>query len=174
MHILAAIFGILAALAVWYFRTHSAVRGAEAVGDAIGHAKGAVKRRNFRKKTEGSTLGTVDDPRVAAAVLLVALGFQNGELSEKKEFLIAAMLSDRTGLQGVALEEAMSFSKWVNREIADGNDVVRRFIPLWKAALTQQEQSDLIAMAHAVIEFDGEPGPAQNSMMRRLTDGLSL
>ena len=172
MHVLAAIIGILAALGVWYWRLQLAAKGADAVVDAAGKARGAYNRRKFKAKTEKSVLGDVEDPRVAAAVFLTALGAERGELTEKTEGLIAAMLSDRTHLQGVALEEAMSFALWASGQIKDSSEVVRRFAPLWRESLNTDEQAELLAMATAVAESDGAPEPHQDALVKRLSASL--
>lgn len=173
MHIIGAILGILAAIAVWYYRAQGAARGAEAAIDAAGHLKGAYNRRKFRNKTEGAVLANVDDPATAAAVFLVVLAKEKGRLAGRTETLISALLSDRAGLQGVALEEAMSFADWASEEVADGHDVVRRLLPLWRSQLSADEQADLIDMAN-IVALEGEgAAPRQTALIRRLAEGLT-
>ena len=173
MHIIAAILGVLAAIGVWYFRAQGAARGAEAAMDAAGQIKGAYNRRKFRQKTEGSVLADIDDPASAAAVFLVVLAKEKGPLKPETETLISALLSDRAGLQGVALEEAMSFANWVSDEVADGNDVVRRLLPIWRNELAPEEQADLIDIANRVALEDNGAIEQQTALIRRLAEGLT-
>ena len=173
MHILGAIIGILAAVAVWYFRAQGAARGVDAALDAAGQVKGAYNRRKFRKKTEGSVLSGIEDPASAAAVFLVVLAKEKSRMSGAVETLISAQLSDRAGLQGVALEDAMSFADWVSDEVADGNDVIRRFIPIWRSALSGEEQADLISMSNRIAEAEGGASPGQAALIKRLAEGLA-
>ncbi len=172
MSVIGAIIGILMAAGVWYWRAQTAARGIEAAADAFGTARGAINRRRFRQKTEGSVLADVDGPGEAAAVLLAVIATENGPMSQQTEDMIAAKLSDRAGLQGRALEEAMSFAKWAAGEVADGNDVVRRLLPLWRRSLNDEERMELVAMANDVADADGGAAPVQIALVRRLRDGL--
>ncbi len=173
MHILGIILGILAAAGVWYFRAQGAARGIESAVDAAGHLKGAYNRRKFRNKVEGSVLSNVQDPAEAAAVFLVVLAKEKGTMTSHVESLVSALLSDRAGLQGMALEEAMSFANWVSDEVADGHDVVRKFLPIWRSKLGTAERADLIDMAN-IVALDGYGAiPQQTELIRRLADGLA-
>lgn len=172
MGVIGAILGILMAIGVWYWRAQTAVRGARAAADAIGTARGAYNRRKFRKQSEGSVLANIEGPGEAAAVLLTVIASENGPVSQTTEDLIAAMLSDRAGLQGRALEDAMSFAKWAAEEVADGNDVVRKLLPVWRRSLNEDERLELVAMARTVAEADGQAAPVQLALVKRLSEGL--
>jgi len=67
----------------------------------------------------------------------------------------------------------MAFAGWAAEQVADTNEVVRRFLPLWHSALGQAERQELVGMAWTVARFQGEATDHQATAIRRLSEGLS-
>lgn len=172
MHIIGVLVAVLSALGVWIWRLQRAKDGLDAVADAAGHMKGAYNRHRFREKSKGSILANVDDPAEAAAVFLTCLAAEKRPLTDDDENAISHLLETRAGVRKGALQEAMAFARWASGEVADSNDVVRRFLPLWRRALTMDQRADLVSMATTVCEFGGEAAPVQRALVRRMREGL--
>ena len=153
MHILAMLGAILAGAAIWYWRVRTMHDAGREVFDALGRARGALRRRNFRKKAEGSVLGSVDDPVLAAAIFLFALandaGATLGAEAEIRQQVSAITPADK-------LDEVMAYAAWAADSVIDARDCVRRFKGLWRDTLTPAERSHLVGMALAVR--DAVPG----------------
>jgi uncharacterized tellurite resistance protein B-like protein len=167
MPFLVLLVGAFVGAAVWYFR----MRGPDAVGDvfdAAGHVKGAYNRNKFRRKVEGATLAGIDDPRLAAAIMLVSLAEAGSGLSEAQEKAIVAWLRDDVDYDNPA--EAITFAKWAAREVLDPNEVARRLAPLWRDRLDITEKHELLALVARVVGMQGEPDPGQTVAIRRLRD----
>jgi len=169
MPILVLLAGAIVGAVVWYFR----MRGPAAVGDVIdvaGSAKGAYNRRKFRKKVEASTLASIDDPALAAAVYLVSLAETGPGLGPREEEAIGTWLREVAQYRDPA--EALIFAKWASREVVDVNEVIRRLAPLWRERLTPAQTQDLIAGATALAAIRG-PDLAQTDALRRLRERLT-
>ena len=172
MHILGLILGLISAAFVWYWRFQRAKDAFDAASDAAGRVRGAYNRRKFKKQAEGSVLSNVNDPAAAAAILLVLIAKENGPYSTRKDDFIRSLLTETAGMDEKLLSEAMEFAEWASDQVTDGNDVIRKFSPLWREALTHQQQVDLVAMARGVAEQEGEPHPVADALVRRVRGAL--
>ncbi len=173
MHILLGIITLLGAAAAWYWRAQRAKDMLDAAADGAGRLKGAYNRHKFRKQTEGSVLSGVKDAQTAATIFLVYLAEEKQPLLKEDEIFIAELLTSVTGADQRSLDEAISFAKWVSGEVSDGNDVVRKFLPIWRDQLNFSQRAELIDMATQVSAHHGTPAPVQTALIRRMRDGLT-
>lgn len=170
MHIVGLILAAVAAAGVWYWRAKQASRVADQVIDTAGHLRGAFKRRNFRKKVEGSVLTSVDHPGLAAAILLISIAEGAKGWSDTKQAEIAEWLRDEVQYPDVG--EALAYGRWVSREVVDGNEIVRKLLPVWQQKLTVDQKKELIDEATRVAQMEGGPDHSQTDSLRRLREGL--
>jgi hypothetical protein len=172
MPVLLAILGALGAAAFWYYRIRDLGNAAGQVVDAAQRARGAYRRKQFRKKAESSPIEAVTDPAAAVVAMLVSLANERGSLSAAAEEAIKAEMQHVMGL--VAIEEIFTFSKWVAGHATDPNILSLRFAKLWTENLQPSERADIHEMAKRVVEADGAPNDAQLSALRTLRDRLGL
>lgn len=69
-------------------------------------------------------------------------------------------------------EDALAFAAWASGQVADTNDIVRRFLPVWTRSLEDGPRRDLVGMATVITKLHGEPTDAQAAVVRRLREGL--
>jgi hypothetical protein len=172
MHILIAIVAALGAGAFWYYRLRTIAQVTHEAADGAQRLRGAYRRRRFRKQVESSPFLAVQDPGIAAAVMLVALAMMEGALTPAAEDAIKAEL--RTILNPAACDETFIFACWLAGQATDANDVSLRFSKLWTASLTLDERLHFYAMAKKVTAIAGEPDDAQGQTLARLKDRLGL
>jgi len=170
-----AIFGlflaVLAGAGVWYFRLRMLGDATSEIADLAGRARGAYRRNKFRKLAEGATLAAIDDPALAAAVLLYALANEGPQNLDKSQAEIRAQLSAVVPAED--LEELLSYAQWAARDVVDPRDAVRRFKPLWREKLTADERLHLIGMAEAVVAQSGAGGGSQKLTLEALRGALA-
>jgi uncharacterized tellurite resistance protein B-like protein len=172
MHVLLAVLGVLGAAAFWWYRLKFIGDAAGEIVDAAGWARGAFRRRKFKKRADAATLDSIADPRTAAAVFLVAMATADGPLTAREEAAI------RDAMMGVlAIEkpdEEMIFARWAAADVADLNSLVTRFSKVWNARLEPRERRQLYELAAGMAALDGGPDDIQVSALRRLRDRLGL
>jgi hypothetical protein len=171
MHIIGIIIAILGLVAVWYWRVKMIHEAGQDAADMVGRVRGAYRMRKFKKQAEGSVLNAIDDPALAAAVLLFVLAGEDAVSAYKAPALIK-----KHAAQMVApdkLDELVAYAAWAARDIVDGRDVVRRFKPLWRERLTEAERQDLILMAEDVAALASEPVQAQTLTLEALRAAVS-
>lgn len=171
MGIIGLVVAIVTFIGLWWWRIQRARQAAETMIDLAGKAKGAISRANFKRRTGASVLAGVDSPGVAAATVLYSIAAMKRPVTLSDEDHIDQLLERvcRMGKQERA--DALAFAAWAAVEVADTNEVVRRFMPLW-SPLDEAERKDLIEMALEVSEIGGAPTDAQASSIKRLSQGL--
>lgn len=173
MAIIALVGAIIGGIAFWWMRAQQARGAAETVIDAAGKARGMISRARFRQRAGQSVLAGVDSPGMAAATLLYSLASLRRPVSLTEEDRIDTLLETVCRMNKQDREDAMAFAGWASGQVADTQEIVRRFMPMWTNALHEtQHRQELIDMAISVASAGGEPTDAQAAVIRRLSDGL--
>jgi uncharacterized tellurite resistance protein B-like protein len=171
-----ATLGII--VSVIAFIVFAALRGkrmsdtASNVIDLAASAKGAYSRAKLKGKAQSSVLSGVSDPRTAAATLLYGLAALKGSVTLSDEDRIDAMLEAVCQMPAKERQEAVAFAAWASGEVADPNEIVRQFLPLWLAELAEPQRKQLVDMMLEMAEAVGVPTAAQSATIRRLSEGL--
>jgi len=155
MHILAIVVTALAGAAVWYWRLKILGEAGREAIDFVGRARGAYRMRKFKTAAEGSVLGAIDDPALAATILLFAISGERPTGSQPAEAIVRFEVGDIVAPE--KLDETLAYAEWAARGIADPRDCVRRFTDLWRQALSVEERNDLLEMARNVAGPAPEP-----------------
>lgn len=174
MSAIAIIVGIVLAIGAWWWRVQRARDAASTVIDFASHARGAYNRARFKNKAGASVLSGVSDAGTAAATLMYSLAALKGPVMRQDEEVIDDQLEIVCRLDQRDRDEAISFAAWASAQVADVNEVIRRFKPLWRDALDEKERKQLIDMAIAAAERGGPPNEAQKSSIKRLSEDLLL
>jgi uncharacterized tellurite resistance protein B-like protein len=173
MHIVMLIVAIAGGFGFWWFRLRQSAEAARDVVDAAERARGALRRRRFKAKVEGSTLTAVDDPALAAAIMMAGIAAQKGVApSRKAEDSIRRHLATRIG---VADPDGMtSYAVWAAGQVTDPNSMSRTLAKLWRERLQPAERQELLEMVWSVATVDGPPTDSQVDTLERLRERLEL
>jgi hypothetical protein len=173
---MAAVIGVILAvvggIAFWWWRMQMVRGAAETVIDVAGKAKGMVSRARFKHRAGTSVLAGVDSPGMAAATLVYSLMALKRPVGLADEDKIDGMLERVCWMPKKEREDSLAFAAWASGQVADTNEVVRRFLPLWQDALEGQQRKELVDMALEAAELGGPPTDAQAVAIRRLSEGL--
>lgn len=171
-----AIFGLIAAIiggiAFWWWRAQAVKGAADSVIDAAGKAKGMISRARFKHRAGTSVLAGVDTPGMAAATLLYSIMALRRPVVLADEDKIDGMLETTCRMNKQDRADAMAFAAWASGQVADTNEIVRRFTPLWVNSLDQPQRQELVEMALNAAELGGAPTDAQSVAIRRLSEAL--
>ena len=121
--------------------------------DHVGKVRGAIRRRNFAKRAEASTLAAIEDPAVAAGVLFFAMAAEKDAGTLKCKPLIVEKLS--TIISAEDAEDVAVFCEWAAQSVTDPKDVVRRYTKLWFERLSPAERAELLQIADEIAQIDG-------------------
>lgn len=170
--VIAVIGVIVGGIALWWWRAQQLRGAAESALDVAGKARGMISRARFRQRAGQSVLAGVDSPGMAAATLLYSLASLRRPVALADEQQIDQMLDAICRMSVKEREDALAFAAWASGQVADTNDIVRRFMPIWTSALDAPQRRELVGMATVIAKEHGEPTDAQASVIRRLREGL--
>jgi hypothetical protein len=172
MGVVALVVAIVGGIAFWWWRIQMMRDAAGTVIDAAGKAKGMISRARFRHRAGTSVLAGVDSPGMAAATLLYSLMSLKRPVGLSDQDKIDHLLDTVCRMNKQEREDAMAFAAWASGQVADTNEIIRRFLPLWQSSLQGENRRELVDMALEAAELGGPPTDAQSVAVKRLSEGL--
>ncbi len=177
MQILAAIFAILTLIGLWAWRIRMAKQGLDAVRDATQTVANAPRRLAFRWKASRGQIDLVDDPREAAAIMLVELALARGEaLTPRQSDIIESEIAEHFRMTPAEAEELAAHAAWIAGQTPSPDDVMRKMGRkiVTSPQLGPKEIVDLDAMLVAVSEAEGLPTRKQLALLQVYRDLAGL
>ena len=171
MHIIGLLVGAIFAAAFWYWRFQSVHRAAKDLGDFATTARGKYRRSRFRAKANASTLTAIEDPRAAAAVVLIAAIEAGRPVNDDDEAAIRDWLRKVTDDPNPS--ETVIFARWAQRHVHEFGGVIRPLAPILKQSLGPVERDELIDGAATLVNRRGEVTEAQRGALLLLRDTLA-
>ena len=168
MHILAIIFGIVSAIAIWSWRLQQAKRGAEAAGKVLETAANLPRRMRFQNKTRKGGLDAIQDPREAAAVMMMEVARAAGEVTSEHKAVMRAEMMQYFELDEADANDLIAAAGWLGRDAPASHAVMQkmsRFV-LNFPGLGPKQFVDLSNMLDEVALIEGGPFDAQVALIR--------
>lgn len=161
MHIVLGLIGLLAAAGFWIYRIRDAARGAQELGELAGEAANLPRKMRFQHKARKKALEVIDDPREAAAVLMLGVARGQGEITVEQKRAISAQIQQNFELDAESADELLARAGWISSDIKDPQTLVRKMIDFIRIRLGEAELRQLDQMLREIANIDGEPHPAQ-------------
>lgn len=160
----------VAAVLLWY-RRKMMNEAAHDAAEALGRARGAVRRERQRRQS-GSPLTAIDDPVVAAATLLVSIVSDGADITPQREAALRREISV-IAADGKT-DEAVDYGKWATAQVDDAAVVIDKLAPFLRERLDEKEKNDLLTMIRRVATAGGPPLPMLEPRMHRLRQKLGV
>ena len=155
MHILLAILGVASTIGMILWRARGAAHAAHEVVDAAQGVRLFFRRTKWRKKVNTDMLKRIDDPREAAAAMMVAIAEQDGLLTQRmSETLIGMMMSEFQVAERQA-NELMQRGRWLAKDAGDLGQFLRRLSAPVRRHCTAAERAALQEMLLGSVDRDG-------------------
>ncbi|MEM9181183.1 MAG: hypothetical protein AAGA89_15825, partial [Pseudomonadota bacterium] len=126
MHILVALIGILGFIAVWYYRLKMLRDAADDGRKAIETVANLPRKMRFKNKSGKGGLSVVDDPREAAAILMLEIAQARGTLTEKQEASIRGEIMHHFEFPEGDANELISQAGWLSRNAGASHVVMSK------------------------------------------------
>jgi uncharacterized tellurite resistance protein B-like protein len=172
MAILGGLLAAIGAIAVILWRLQQAAHATRDIADAAGDVRGLVRGWRWRRKANVHPMELIDDPREAAAVLMVVVAQADGAITERERTAIAGEMTRHFGATAAQVEELLARARWAAKETADPGDAMRRLVRVCREKLGPSERADLVAMLDMVAAADGRTDEIVASDIRRFAQSL--
>ena len=169
MHILALLVGLATAIGVILWRLGNAANAARDIAGAADEIGSFVRRTRFRRAAGRDPLELVDEPRLAAAAMMVATAQSDGALTERERTIILDEIRYTLNAGSDKTAEAMlAHARWLVRDKTDLETVLRKLENVIIAKCGPTERTDVVRMLHSVAHADGPPGDIERIAIERL------
>ena len=155
MHIIIAVVTLLGAAALWYWRVKAAREAGGEILDTANDVRLAARRLMYKRKHIVHPADSVDDPRLAASGIVVAVATMDTPISQAE---ITALTNACQSTFDVTEREALdivSFGRWVSGQCNTNGEAVRRLSKVVLKTAGVDAGADLIAMIQEVATADG-------------------
>jgi len=174
MHIILGLIGLLGAVGAIAWRINMAMRGAEVVKDAAETAINLPRKMRFQAKANRQRLSAVDDPREAAAVLLLGMARAGGEVTTEHKQAIRSEMERLFQSNSATNEELLARATWFSANVADPRDLIPRMADFLTRQVGSDELENVAAMLTVIAKVEGEPGHDQSEFLRRYRQRAGL
>lgn len=168
MHILLGLIGIVAFIAVWYWRIKMISGAARDGYDAAKGAANLPRKLKFQHRARKSGLSVVTDPREAAAVMMMEVARTRGAISEQQDTAMRAEMTAHFGFSESEAEEMLAQAGWLSREAPAPHVVMARMsdVIIRSPGMGPKEFDDLCAMLENVAVSDGSVTTAERDLIQ--------
>ena len=155
MHILIGLLVLIGGIAFWLYRVKAAREQAGEGMDAANDVRLAARRLMYKNKHNTHPADSVDDPRLAAAGIVIAVATMDAPISQAE---IAALTREAQAVFEISEREALdmvSFGRWVTEQCGTNDEAVRRLSKVVAKLAGAEAEPDLLRMIEAVATADG-------------------
>ena len=177
MHMLIGLLAVLTAIGVWAWRLRMAKRGLDVATDIAKTVANAPRRLAFKYRMGKGGLDLIDDPREAAAIMLMQVALaRGGPLTPLQGDVIEAEMCEHFQYMPSEAENLAAHAAWVSQSCPPATVTMTQLSKLIVNApqLGPKEVIDLDAMLVAVSEAEGVPTRAQLALLQVYRDLAGL
>ncbi len=174
MHIVLAILSAIGVIAYVIIRANQVNYAAREFAETAGDIRGTVRRWFWRKKTKVDLARDVDDPRLAATIMMYAVAHSDGDLTERQRNAIMAQMTGQFAMGDKAAQEMFAQARWLTPDGADLSSLLARVSKPVLDGCAGQEKRDLIGMLHGVARVEGDVSDIQRDAIARLQERLGM
>ena len=126
MHIILGILAILGTVAVIWYRLRAARELGGEVLDAADDLRATVRRLMYKRKHDKHPADLVDDPRLAASGIAVAVATMDAPLTQAEIDTLTRLSREIFEVSESEAHDIVSFGRWVAGQCNTNQEAVRR------------------------------------------------
>ena len=167
MHIIFALIGFLGFLAVWYWRLKALQEVARDGRKVVETVANLPRKMRFKNRSGKGGLGVVDDPREAAAILMLEIAQARGTLTERQEAIIRGEIMHHFDFQETDANALLAQAGWLSRNAGASHVVMSKMTDFVRSSpgMSGKELVDLDGMLVAISEAEGDPTESQLDLL---------
>lgn len=125
------------------------------------------------KKLATDFIGEIDDPRMAATVMMVSLAQADGAITEREQRTIMDQLGAVLGANPKQAEEMFAQARWLTKDVSAAGDCFRKLAPVVQKQCGPDQVSELLSMLDKVAEAGGGAAYAERQALDQLRRTLT-
>lgn len=171
-----AAIAILTSLAVLVFWLSRAASNAHHITDAANELANLPRKRRFMKNADKHGTDLIDDPREAAAVLMVAVARLRGDgrVNDEERGKMIALLHEYMAIDPAEGEDFIDNVRWLTRDYKQADSVLRPMVNFLRKTISSSEADDLAHMITEISLADGSPTTDQVHLIKKYREYMGL
>lgn len=177
MHFLIGFLGILVAIGLWSWRLRMAREGGGEAADLARTAANLPRRMAFKYRSGRNGLELIDDPREAAAIMMMEVARARGEpLTDRQSHSMIEEMIQHFRFTAEQAHELVAHAGWATNKAPLPQETMRRLSQkiVGERYLGPKEVVDLDSMLVAVSEAEGVPTRDQLALLQIFRDRAGL
>lgn len=150
------ILSAAAAIGVWYWRMKAAGDVASGIVDAANDVRLAARRFGYKQRNKTHPADSIDDARLAAAGILVAIGGMDSEFNEDNMKDAIDECRWKFDIEWSEAQEIMLFGKWIAAQCGTKDEAVRRLSKRVFKLSGMDAGPDLVEMIQKVVKSEAD------------------
>ena len=146
---------VLAVAALWYWRVKGAREAGAEVVDVRKDVRLATRRLMLKRGGHAHPADTVDDPRLAAAGVIVAVATMDGPITRAEIARLKRVAQDTFNVSEREALDILSFGRWIVGQCTANAEAVRRLSKVVLKTAGPEAGPDLLRMIAEVATADG-------------------
>ena len=155
MQLILAILVILGVVALWYWRVKAAREGSGAAFDPGGDVRLSARRVMFKRRSHTHPADAVDDPRLAAAGIIVAVATMDAPITQAEIKRLTRSAQETFDVTEREALDIVSFGRWIAGQCASNAEAVRRLSGAVMKLAGSDAGPDLLRMIEEVATAGG-------------------
>lgn len=159
MSVVLGLLVLLCIAAIWYWRVKAARQtSAEVVDvgkDARKDVRLATRRLMLKRGGQAHPTDTVDDPRLAASGIIVAIATMDGPISQAEIARLKRLAQETFEITEREALDILSFGRWIAGQCMTNAEAVRRLSKVVLRTAGPEAGPDLLRMIREVATADG-------------------
>jgi len=164
---LLAIIGGIAAL-MWKVSL-----GIQAAKNIHGVAK-QVANLPRKMKTGKADIQLINDPREAAALLMLSVARAGGQVTKSQKDTIINQITGRFELSTTNAEELLTHVSWLSKDLANADSAIARMSNILMQSVSSKELIELEDMLMQVAHADGKPTSSQKQILNQFAKQVGI
>ncbi|QPH54003.1 TerB family tellurite resistance protein [Pontivivens ytuae] len=164
MPILIMLLGAIGAAAIWYWRIKAAREMGGELLDAANDVRLAARRFGYRRKHNVHPGDSIDDPRIAATGLLIAIAESDGALTAAELEAVRLEIQRVFDIASEEADELIAVGRWVIGQCGGAQPALRRLAKRLRVLAGGDVLPDLMKMGSAVAAVGGNNIEAQEAI----------
>ena len=154
MGFVAILMAAAAGLSLWIWRAQRMKEGAERAVEMADDVRAAVRRFGYKRRTDKSPLELVDDPRLAAAGVLIATARLDGDLSREQREAVEGACARTFQLDAGEAAEIVAYGRWLNQQ-GEAEEVARKLSRRLNELVEPPQRSEVLSLALGISAVEG-------------------
>ena len=176
MHILLGILTVVGVIAFIIYRMRDAAQAGQHLAEAAGDLKRLVRRNQWKgkNKSKSDMIREVDDPRMAATIMMAAIAMSDGEMTERQRATILDLMREHFEAEDADAEELLAQGRWLASADFDLSTMFGRLTNVIRTGCDDAEKRELLAMLETVGSVEGSLSDAQSAAIGALTRSVGI